>query len=117
MLTNKVVPWRNLLECESSKWEVEGASPNVGKDVSLRNSCFLYVPHSLTLRLRIKSSVTCTNQYPVLALFNRGFKTYVQVLFFCIHLDGFSSRKKSKSACNPGQHAPSILVHACADIL
>ena len=45
-------------------------SPTVGKNFSFCDSRFLRVPHSLTQRLQMKSSVTCTLsqlQYPVLA--------------------------------------------------
>ena len=48
MFTIQVVPWHRRLDRQSSKREVVGSSPAVGKKFSFCNSCFLCVPHSLT---------------------------------------------------------------------
>ena len=48
MLTVQVVPWRSQLERQSSKREVVGSSPTVGKSFSFCNSRFLRVLQSFT---------------------------------------------------------------------
>ena len=60
MQTIKSDRWRSLLERQSSKREVVGSSPDVGKNFSFCYSRFLRVPQSLTKRLQMKSSVADT---------------------------------------------------------
>ena len=58
IFTIKVVPWRDWLERQPHKQEVVGSS--LWARIFHCNSSFLCVPHSLTKRLRMKSSTPYT---------------------------------------------------------
>ena len=67
MSTFRTIRWHSRLERQSSKREIMGSSSAVGKNISFCNSRFLRVAHSSNQPIQMKSTVTYTYHYPVLA--------------------------------------------------
>ena len=58
-----MVLWHIWLERQSSKWEVVGSSPTVGKNFLFCNSHFLCMPHSQYKWKIMENHSLLTNQH------------------------------------------------------